>query len=94
MKGNLITVVQIAGWNEGHMREFHLSEVISVYENLSSPLFFRFRRTVAGENIKNGKNLVWEAEATEEMAKESSAEDVKKPRMLLSAPEGCKYKRN
>lgn len=94
MKGNLVTVVETAGRNEGQMREFNLSEVINVVEILSSPLFFRFRRTVAGEDIKNGKNLVWEAEATEEIVKESSSEDVEKPRMLLSAPRGCKYKRS
>ena len=91
---DLATVVQTAGLIEGCEREFHLSRVVSVVEILSSPLFYRLQRRVAGERIKNGHNLVWESVASENEPNDSADEDVKKPRMLLQAPEGCKYKRS
>lgn len=94
LDSDLATVVQTAGLNEGREREFHLSRVVSVVEILSSPLFYRLQRRVAGERIKNGQNLVWESVASENEPNDSADEDVKKPRMLLQAPEGCKYKRS
>ena len=90
----MATVFQTAGLNKGRRREFHLSRVISVVEILSSPLFYELQRKAAGERIKNGHNLVWESVASENEPKDSADEDVKKPRMLLQAPEGCKYKRS
>ena len=94
LNGDIVSTILTTGWNEGSEKDFTLSSVVSVIEILSSPLFFRLQRTVAGEQEK-GQNLAWESVATEHKAegKAAAAQDIKKPRMLLRAPPDCKYKR-
>ena len=91
MKGNMITVLETTGIHKNRLRNFELSKVATVVEILSSPLFYRLRRLVAGEQ-KGGKNIAWEPVSSEK-SDDVDNENIRKPKMLLTAPTDCKYKR-
>ena len=71
-------------------RRFTLSEVESILEIMSFPLFYRLRRATGGEQV-GCKNLHWEKEEFKQDHSRSKAS--KKPQMLLHAPKDDRYKR-
>ena len=90
VEGDLVSINYLTGLAEGRHRKFKISSVISVDEILSSPLFYRLKKLVAGESMKGGKNLDW----VKEGKSESHGRDrKKKPKMLLRVPEDYEHKR-
>ena len=91
VEGDIITVSHTTGEKVGEFIKIRPADVLSVTEILSSPLWARLCRTVAGEQ-RGGQNLNQES-VQEAKLNDSVPEQVRKPKMLLRSPIDCKYRR-
>ena len=104
VRNGTVAIKYISGIYENRSVEFHTSQVATVHEIMSSPLFYNLKKLFMC-NEEQGK-IVWKnvqasdsvdpMEAKEPLvipADESMKGEERKPRMLLEAPANCKSKR-
>ena len=91
LRGRTLIMDELTGYKRGRKVKIERNSIANVVEILSSPLFYRFRRMVSTDYIK------WEVEAPAKPSEVKGFTRIrkkKKPRMLLSAPKDCQYKRS
>ena len=90
--GDSVTFCQTTGNNQEKVSQFFLSDIQKVTEILSSPLFYRLRRLVAGEKVGN-PNLVWKAQPKLDEQKQIKSHAHSKPKLLWHSLVNCQFRR-
>ena len=91
VKEKTMNVCYMTGPERGESIELSLTDILEATEILSSPLWTRLCRNIAGEQ-KGGNNLIWES-VTEAKLEEPDPKPVPKPKMLFHSPSDCKFRR-
>ena len=100
VRNGTVSIKYTSGLYENRLAEFHTSQVETVHEIMSSPLFYRLKKMFKcnegqGNIVREKVQAPVSVDPMEE--KEPLAEPARgkerKPRMLLEAPANCKSKR-
>ena len=87
----VVFLSQTTGLSEGEIKEFRLIDTDTISEIFSSPLFYRLRNLVKGEQIGK-QNIIW-TNTNNKVAVPKKFEKKVKPKLLLRVPADEKYKR-
>ena len=89
-----VTIIHVAGLKKGETQKFVRSNITSVTEVLSCPMFHRIQGKVKGELCKKPtENIKWTKVTKADGVESKHMEVGQKPRLLFKAPPNEKYKR-